>query len=312
MAGTEDVRSDGKQSTQKTPEGPLSTENVPTISSENDRPPRTNAKTGSQKMPTRFIEWLQLVAQVLLVFVGAYAVFIYGGQLKVFKAQFSEMQRQTGILNKQAQQSAQDALAASRQVDRQLKIAQEQTRAAQRQAKAAQSGIELVQRQMRQDQRAWLTINFGDIPGIAEGKPLSIPIKITNTGKTAAMEFAAQIAVRRIENTVEAGAKLDFGFEFPHMAETSSLLLSSDPPDVRSVMEVERVGPNGQIVPHNLSGAEVNRLRSGEDFVLVYARLTYKDIFGVAHATNACHFSSPSGRNVYARKCSNYGSMDNN
>ncbi len=129
-------------------------------------PPGQDKKEPGKPM-TRPIEWVQLIVNISLVVIGVVAVSIYGSQLKVFKEQFGEMQRQTGILNGQAQQAATDSKDAAGKVERQLKILEDQ-------AKAAKDSVNAANRAMRLSQRPWVGLDDDPKSDAFEGGPVAI------------------------------------------------------------------------------------------------------------------------------------------
>jgi type VI protein secretion system component VasF len=64
-------------------------------------------------------DWHMVILTALLFVVGAVT-------LRVFYKQFAEMQAQTKILTRQAEQASKDSTEASNKIERQLKIAQDQ------------------------------------------------------------------------------------------------------------------------------------------------------------------------------------------
>jgi len=221
----------------------------------------------------------------------------------VFYCQLREMSRQTKILSDQAKQGAADSIVSEGHTREQLRIANAQ-------ADAAQNGVKAIQRQMRQDQRAWITISFGKVTG-GEGHPVSLPVVITNTGKTAAKKYVVKFVVRRVENTRLSGESLIFSYPKPYMRDSGGFILPAVPATV-VLNEVEESADNKSVVPHLLSHQEYARLEDGTDFVIFFAMASYYDIFGTPHWIKTCSFSSPSGKNSFAKRCTSYNNVDNN
>lgn len=219
----------------------------------------------------------------------------------VFYLQFREMKRQTGILNGQAQEAAKDSNAAAEKVERQLRIAQEQ-------ASAAQDGVSAIRRQMRQDQRAWLRVDVGTVI-YAQPGPASVPVTITNTGKTPAREVTEQIVVEKVKNT----ENLHFSYRVPRTVGTMGMLYPNALQQGIASTLAEARGT--QIVPPAaLSAADMQELLAGEAYLAIYGKITYLDVFGMNHYTKFCVFSSPAPKQVYvtAKKCTDYNSVDGN
>jgi hypothetical protein len=62
-----------------------------------------------------------------------------------------------------------------------------------------------------------------------------------------------------------------------------------------------------------LSKEELSEMGTGQAFIVVYAEVGYKDIFGVDHWTRGCVYTKDqSVHAVYASKCARYDDVDNN
>lgn len=127
------------------PHQPLSSAaTLPTFDPE--QPHSNDIHTETNPNPQESERWFR-APDWWMVILTALTVAVAGITLRVFWKQFKEMQTQTGLLNAQAQQAAQDSVEASQKVEEQLRLTA-------RQAKSAEDSVKAIQRQMRQDQRA--------------------------------------------------------------------------------------------------------------------------------------------------------------
>src|SRR5260370_23967605 len=122
--------------------------------------------------------WMVALTAVLML-VGVGTAFVFYGQ-------FSEMSAQTKILSAQAKQAHDDSIDADVKAKGQLDLVAKQV-------KAAQESVIAIQRQMRQDQRAWINIEFGTFHWAANER-LGVPMTLINTGKTPAKSISRQSA----------------------------------------------------------------------------------------------------------------------
>jgi hypothetical protein len=157
-----------------------------------------------------------------------------------------------------------------------------QLQAQQAQAQAARESVAAVTKQMREDQRAWLTISMGQIT-LGEGKAMSVPLTVANIGKTPAKKFVLNAVIQAIENTRSAGSSLAFKYEgIPHLLEFGGYVLQSDP--INTLVQREEFAADGKTVQIAIMDHDqAIRMSTGNDFIIVYAEARYKDIFGVSH-----------------------------
>jgi hypothetical protein len=210
--------------------------------------------------------------------------------LIVFQGQLKEMQKQTA-------DAAYDQVAARRHAREEIRILSDQ--------------VGVMQRQMRQDQRAWLNVTFGNVNTFALNQPLTVPVTVIDTGKTAAKRYVAHFVVKRVTNTRAAGEALSFSLAIPHIVDTSGFMLPNAP-ITEAVTESEHAADGKTIIPHPLSPKEFEDVRDGVEFGVVFVDATYDDIFGVSHWIRACHYFAPAGIPTWAKKCTDYNDVDNN
>ena len=101
---------------------------------------------------------------------------------------------------------AESAKATADSAKKQAEDATAQLTIAGQQATAMQDQVDAIKRQMRQDQRAWISIKFGDI-GWDDGKPLKVQMILANPGKTPAKKLHGGSVVEK----VMIGGKPHFG-----------------------------------------------------------------------------------------------------
>ena len=210
-----------------------------------------------------------VILTFILMLVGGYTAWIFYGQ-------FGEMKAQTAILNQQAKQASMDSVEATKKVEQQLEISRQQV-------SAAQANVKAVQRQMRQDQRAWIsstteTVGAG-IP--ATGQAFLIRTTFKNIGKSAALNVRTCIGAAFLPKEQMPDFKcpdeimhfVSIGTMFPSSATFNDLLVS----------------PTFQAVDRD-------KIMSNTWNMWVYGRVEYADVFGVPHWFNFCsHLLSGGG-----------------
>jgi hypothetical protein len=189
----------------------------------------------------------------------------------------------------------------------------QQLKVAQQQAKAAQDSVSATQDQMRLSERAWMSITMGAISKPVEGQRMSIPVTITNTGKTVAKRITLMVRIRQVENTLAAEKAMIFSYDEPGtFSEAVGFLAPNDAPLTQEVATMEIDPATKYPRPILLSHTNFERLNNSVDFMLAYAQLTYFDIFGVQHWVRSCVYVLPPSNGAYARKCTDYRDIDNN
>ena len=201
----------------------------------------------------------------------------------VFYRQFREMQTQTGILSQQAEDAGSDARIARRHARQQIRTTQEQ--------------VDAIQRQMRQDQRAWIsytveTVGPSGVPAV--GHPFLIRITVKNIGKSAAIKLmtctAADFLPKEKLPTFECPGPgkhyISGGTIFPGSWNFGDLVLT------QTFLQTDR-----------------DKIMSNNWNVWVYGRIQYRDVFAVEHWFNFCdHLLSGGAYSV----CDQHTEIDNN
>jgi len=165
---------------------------------------------------------------------------------------------------------------------------------------------------MRKDQRAWVAVTVGDPQFTRDSSgnvTVSFPAVVSNSGKTPARHSSTEIVV----DTVENGQAPTFAYDdVPRTWSTVGVLLPNVPLQLKAPLLHSIV--KGHPEPRSLSPPEYQELLDGKDYIVIYARSSYVDIFGREHWHHFCAFNSPSAEavQVTARGCTNYNDVDNN
>lgn len=240
-----------------------------------------------------------------IIAVAAWAAFIAALAYAVIaQLTLNQIREQTAEVYHQAEVENANASGQNAQLFRQLNIAERQT-------KAAQNSADAITQQMREDQRAWVTISMGKITwGV--GKTISIPVTTTNVGKTAALRFIIDVMVIPYENSISASKALTFRyFGVPHFQDFSGYIAPNS--HIDDVATYDAFDSDGKTIRTGVVSQDMAaKLLSGDEFLLIYAEAHYLDIFGVNHWTRLCNYApSPTGL-TYAAKCAIYSSVDKN
>lgn len=230
-------------------------------------------------------------------------------------AQAKEMSAQTGILNQQASQAATAYDQAAKRAEQQLGLAQKQV-------SAAQDSVKAIQRQMMQDQRPWVSLDLdwpslkspsgepiAKVVQVTENQPLSAPMRISNSGKTAAKNVYATIFIEVVDSK-----------ENPHIRSSKAqawrfeagALFPNAPSDfVAYRQEPNRTGLEAMSV---LTPTENQELRSGQAYLAIFGRATYDDVFKTPHWTRFCFWLPMTATPAYyhSQECSKYNAVDSN
>jgi hypothetical protein len=191
-------------------------------------------------------------------------------------------------------------------------------------AKAAQDNVSAVLLQIRQDQRPWIKIGFPPTGqsvdpskpmaslNLESGKPIMVPLRLINVGKTPAKAVAADVIVeivRRNEKVrfpVEPGEKRLPTIRVAGARITAGIIF----PDQFTERSVPRAGRVGHVLaPTPLTLKEAMDIRDGVALIYLCGRIDYKDTFGVAHWTKFCRSLSDEPENP---ECPKYNDTDSN
>jgi len=214
------------------------------------------------------------------------------------------MQTHTGILNAQAKQAATDSTEAAKKVEQQLGISQQQV-------DAAQDSVKAIQRQMRQDQRAWLDIGFGNFQWSVNA-PVSVPVLVTNVGKTPAIKFLAIVVVEVL--TIDKPPDLGKELKVPAISQSAGIMTPHTIATLKGQTLLVDPSDKTKAVPWNLRETDRLSLETGKTYWVAHGMLWYEDIFKAHHWRKFCTFGSPSKTDILTptRACSDYNTVDNN
>ncbi|HXM95758.1 MAG TPA: hypothetical protein VOA64_16150 [Candidatus Dormibacteraeota bacterium] len=227
------------------------------------------------------------------------AAFVYG---QIWQATWNNQ-----ILASQSESAVVGAIETERNTRAQLKIAQTQ-------ANAAQESVKAIQRQMRQDQRAWMTISSGNTDfakKTVESKEVlvTIPITITNTGKTPAKRVVTEIVVENVSMSKAPS----FSYVVARTTDVGGAILPNAAHQI-AVQPLEFVPETKEFRTKPLSDLEYQELLAGKSYMATYGRIEYKDVFGVKHWFKFCSLALLSPKNVTMapKACADYNDVDNN
>jgi hypothetical protein len=255
-----------------------------------------------------------------VIAVAAWAAFIAAlCYAVVAQLQLGQIQRQTAELYHQDE--VENATASRRTMETfdQLKIAQQQ-------AKAARDSVLAVEREMRQDQRPWITIELtpdSESSGqkvsttVTVGKSLVIPVRLRNIGKTPAQDTGSAFAIQIRGPSDRLFLPLDMTHP-PHVNNpkefvginkvTSGTIFPEQFHDLPILdIGVVAAGQSRSIV---INQDEIDRLTSGSALIYVVGTATYSDEFGLHHWTRFCT-TLPKTENAKL-ECVKYNRADSN
>ncbi len=129
-------------------------------------------------------------------------------------------------------------------------------------------------RNLRLDQRAWLTSSrFRLIAEPEAGKPIHVDYFIQNSGKTPALDYYSQPVLF-----------LASGMPGMQKFEEPKTFVS------RSIVPPGSAGTASATLPIMLAELELSHYRSRADHLFIHAILRYRDIFGRVHWTTVCAY----------------------
>lgn len=216
--------------------------------------------------------------------------------LLVFNGQLTEMQKQSTILQQQAIQSASDFA-------QQLTIARQQT-------EAAQESVMAIQRQMRQDQRAWIDIEFGTFHW-APNEPLRVPFTLVNTGRTPARDVKGTAVVEKIAR----GQKPNFGDSRKPVNDFGNRSLFPNSPEQNfGFQSLQYKANTKEIGARRMSAADIAEITTGRAYIAVHGMITCQDIFKTRHWLKYCGYSAEDLILVQdsIKACTDYNDVDDN
>lgn len=207
----------------------------------------------------------------------------------VFYVQMMEMASQTQILSAQTISAVAGASIDEMNTRKQLSMfqeqvrsAQEQVRAARKEANAAQDGVAAINKQMRLDQRAWVT-STTKTPVLQDEGPIFQQFRLTNTGKTPAKNLRVEADIEVVPS--RASPRLSY-LAGPHTVIVLGILYPNTPMDV--TVDRRQQGYSYLDKPYLLSHSEYLSLLDGTSYVATYMLISYDDVFKVRHWQQLC------------------------
>jgi hypothetical protein len=167
---------------------------------------------------------------------------------------------------------------------------------------------------MRKDQRAWVSISASD-PQIARdpasgNATITWPLVLANTGKTLARHASVEIVV----DTVRNGEAPTFAYDKGITWQTTAVVFPNAPvPIIGKMLHTTKIKNHPEEMI--LTRAEYQDLLDGTQYIVVYAKSSYLDIFKKEHCHHFCGFKSLSPKPTDiggARSCTNYNDVDDN
>jgi hypothetical protein len=161
---------------------------------------------------------------------------------------------------------------------------------------------------MRKDERAWVVVTKADINQLKfeVGVDPSLPITITNTGKTPATDISSDFFIELIPN----GSAPVFEAQGMHNTETIGLLI---PNGYFNVVVERRKGTDPlNPDPDPVTNAESADYIAGKSWIIEYGVISYRDAFGILHWTRECAWFGSPGKMFQSKSCTEYNSTDKN
>ena len=163
------------------------------------------------------------------------------------------------------------------------------------------------------DQRAWIDFRLKsptngrmDLPPV--GQEWSIPLQISNTGKTYARDVHVQVRdslspINKRTDFNVSGFVLEFGYGF---------LLPSTPPEIVSIAPTYWA-PDGKTQIQIFVDPTIRKqIDEGSKYLDVFGWITYQDIFKKEHSSQFCFFigSDTAHMSKAAEDCVNFNKID--
>jgi hypothetical protein len=172
---------------------------------------------------------------------------------------------------------------------------------------------------LKVDQRAWIKVETAGPKSLHEatgfydtdltitvGQPLTIPMRITNIGKTPAKNVEVALFVGIIDAASEPPLEdVDAG------SYHASIITGNLFPGEGIQHDIPRASREGS-PPEPVTRQEFDALRNGGAYAAVYGIATYEDVFGTPRWTRFCGWEPLAKGNFQAQECTEYNSVDNN
>lgn len=157
-------------------------------------------------------------------------------------------------------------------------------------------------------ERAWLALSSGDVhvgaPNAHKLRLVVVDMQITNSGKTPAKQVFAEVVIDIVRNRVKWNAHYD---GLPPTSQILNVILAGD--SSKFSASLQHAAATGT-EPTLFSEADWQQLVEGRDYIVVYARMTYRDSFGRWHWQHFCSWSAFAQGEFSAQNCTAYNDMD--
>jgi hypothetical protein len=128
--------------------------------------------------------------------------------------------------------------------------------------------------------------------------PVLFHLGVENIGKSSALNTKVWGAVKVLDSGKEPN------FKYSEVALSKAAISPSDP---TAKVVLYSADDSGLVVP--LNEATMQRVNSGEAYVVAYGKVVYEDIFGARHWAVFCHnITEPAGTGRHSNKCMAYNS----
>jgi len=171
-----------------------------------------------------------------------------------------------------------------------------------KQTPAIRTSADVARTALVQSERAWLTITISRFD-LRIGSPIGIPVRILNTGKTAARRVVANIAV----SIVLRNQHPDFVYDSNHSYASSEVGLLTPGTPLDGTAYLIDHPTKRQVL---LTQAMLDQMNAGTGFLIVHATTTYEDMFKTQHWINFCSPATVSGNLFSIMSLSTNGSPD--
>jgi len=163
----------------------------------------------------------------------------------------------------------------------------------------------------RLDERPWMNLSVGQ-GRLIDGQPLLMPIQLINSGKTPAKNVTGVIVV----NLLHKGQEPTFAYEtgHPRYAIDGGTAAPNFPANFLWAVLPEHLPPSEELKPVLVARTIQQGIASGDLYIVVHAKVTYSDIFGIEHWMTFCSYAqnSPLTTGPDASKCAQYNDADKN
>jgi len=182
-----------------------------------------------------------------------------------------------------------------------------------RAADAARDSSDVAAKTMHIDQRAWMNVVVGQAV-LQDGSPIKMPLRIVNTGKTPAYNLHGVVVI----NLLKESEQPDFNFGagvHPRYSVDGGTAIPNSPTDFAWPILPKFVPKDKPIIPIIANDAIKSGMQNGSLYIVVYARITYDDVFGISHWLQFCsyaHNAVGAPEKATADTCGPYNDVDKN